>query len=1160
MSKKPTDKELAQRIRESEKAGFERQPEEKALQEQMAHMRVLMDVSLDGIAIIDQKHRVVESNRRFAEMLGYTPEEVLSLHTWDWEAVMSEAEIRANFADLAKTKTTFETRHRRKDGTIYDAEVTACGAKLGDETMVLTIIRDITDRKEADSALKQSESRYRALFENMSDGVAIYEAVDDGENFLFVDFNEAAERIDNVRKEAVLGRRVTDVFPGVKEFGLVDVFRRVWKTGRSERHPVSMYKDERIVGWRDNFVYKLPSGEIVAIYSDETRSKQAEETLHEALLRWNEAVKAGNVGLWDWDLKSNKVQYSKEWKSQIGYEKHEITDDFEEWRSRVHPDDLEPTLKKVNQSINENRAEHKVEFRFRHKNGSYRWILAQASILRDENGNPIRMLGSHIDITERKLAEEEFAQIFSMSLDMICIADINTSTFVKVNAAFTETLGFSEAELLERPFLDFIHPDDIDSTRLVVEEKLRMGAKVVYFDNRYRCKDGSYRWLSWVSHPDPERGVTYAVARDITEWKQNEEAIQRTKAILDATGRMAKVGGWEVDANTHEVTWTEETYRIHEMPLDYKPPLQKAIDFFYPEDRDKLGRAIQRALDQGEPYDMELRFVTAKGKELWTRTICMPEIVDGKTVRLRGTFQDITDRKQAEEALWESERKYRRIFENIQDVYYEASLDGTILECSPSVEDISQYKKKELIGMSFYDIYADPKERDEFVKQVLVKGKVNDFEISLIDKDGSKHPCSVTTSVMKDVQGNPIKLVGSLHDISERKRGEEERKKLEAQIRHSQKMEAIGTLAGGIAHDFNNILSVIVGYGQLVQTSLDHESEVYEDLKEVLQSADRAKNLIQQILAIGRSQEQERQTLQLKHIVREALKFLRSTLPSTIEIQEKIDNDVGVIDADPTQMHQVLMNLCTNAGHAMEKDGGTLTVSLGNVTVSPQEPGPDVHLEPGRYLSLSVSDTGHGIAPEIREKIFNPYFTTKETGTGTGIGLSVVHGIVSQHGGAVTVESEPGKGSTFHIYLPLIQGEEAESDTEEETPPPTGNERILFIDDEAALARVAKRMLKTLGYDVTAITSSPEALALFKKDPKQFDLVITDTTMPHMPGDVLAQEMMKIRPDIPVIICTGHSKRISPEKAEEMGIKGFLMKPLAIRGVAGMVRKVLDEK
>jgi CheY-like chemotaxis protein len=357
----------------------------------------------------------------------------------------------------------------------------------------------------------------------------------------------------------------------------------------------------------------------------------------------------------------------------------------------------------------------------------------------------------------------------------------------------------------------------------------------------------------------------------------------------------------------------------------------------------------------------------------------------------------------------------------------------------------------------------------------------------------------------------------------------------------------------------------------------------------VLKSGNRARLLIRQILAIGRDQEQERQPIQLKYIVKEALKFLKSTLPSTIEIQEKIDKDVGLIDADPTQMHQVLMNLCTNAGHAMQEGGGVMEVSLQNVEIglrpigayppawkpsglesAPEGARPPAHrglrpggnaelnLEPGGYLRLSVSDTGCGMEPEVMEKIFDPYFTTKEPGVGTGIGLSVVHGIVAQHGGDITVESEPGKGSTFHVYLPLTQAEVGQPEVKVETPVPTGDERILFIDDEETLAEMGKKMLESLGYNATPMTSSIEALALFRKDPKQFDLVITDTTMPHIPGDILAQELMKIRPNIPVVISTGHSKRMSREKAKEMGIKGFLMKPLTMRNLAETVRKVLN--
>ena len=394
----------------------------------------------------------------------------------------------------------------------------------------------------------------------------------------------------------------------------------------------------------------------------------------------------------------------------------------------------------------------------------------------------------------------------------------------------------------------------------------------------------------------------------------------------------------------------------------------------------------------------------------------------------------------------------------------------------------------------------------------------------------------------------------------QRDRQEGDKKKFESQLIQSQKMEAIGTLSGGIAHDFNNILGSILGYTELSILGVPEGSKLKKNLTEVFKAGKRAKTLIQQILAFSRKQELEQKPLQLKYIVKESLKLLRSTLPTDIEIKEDIAKDVGVVNADPTQMQQVIMNLCTNAGHAMQKEGGVLTVGLANVELDDIAAAQYVNINPGPYLRFSVSDTGDGITPDVKERIFEPYFTTKAPGAGTGLGLSVVHGIVKSHGGTITVYSEQGKGSTFHVYLPLIQEEAIKPEMDEQAPILTGNERILFIDDEPTLVEIGTLMLDRLGYKVTTRTSSIEALELFREKPNKFDLVITDMTMPKMTGDKLAQELMKIRPDIPIIICTGYSGRISEEKAIGMGIKALVMKPLMMRDIANTVRKVLDEK
>ena len=415
-------------------------------------------------------------------------------------------------------------------------------------------------------------------------------------------------------------------------------------------------------------------------------------------------------------------------------------------------------------------------------------------------------------------------------------------------------------------------------------------------------------------------------------------------------------------------------------------------------------------------------------------------------------------------------------------------------------------------------------------------------------KDRSVYPVEVHLQFMA-LESLPV-FVTIILDVTEKQM-------MEVQLEHAQKMEAIGTLAGGIAHDFNNILSAVIGYTELSLSEAEKETALYNNLQEVLKAGGRAKDLVKQILAFSRQADQELKPVQLKLIVNEALKFMRASLPTSIEILQDIQSDSMVI-ADTTQIHQVLMNLCTNAGHAMEEKGGVLEVKLADVRLEADFTAKYPDLKPGSYVELTISDTGHGIPSHILDRIFDPFFTTKELGEGTGLGLSVVHGIVGSYGGVITAFSEPGEGSTFKAYFPVVERQLVRQ-TQVEAPIATGTERILFVDDEPALVNIGKQMLESLGYTVTTRISSLEALNLFKAKPGQFDIVITDMAMPIMPGDMLSAELMKVRPDIPVILCTGYSSKISDESAMEIGIKAFAYKPLAMHDLAKSVRRVLDE-
>jgi signal transduction histidine kinase/ActR/RegA family two-component response regulator len=398
-----------------------------------------------------------------------------------------------------------------------------------------------------------------------------------------------------------------------------------------------------------------------------------------------------------------------------------------------------------------------------------------------------------------------------------------------------------------------------------------------------------------------------------------------------------------------------------------------------------------------------------------------------------------------------------------------------------------------------------------------------------------------------------------IREVEAHRRSEEEKKGLEHQLRQAQKMEAIGTLAGGIAHDFNNILSPIIGYSEMIIDDVKENSPIKHKIEQVLMAATRAKELVRHILTFSRQTEQELMPLEIHPIIKESLTLLRASLPSTIEIKQRIDTNCGPVLADPTQIHQIVINLCTNAFHAMREKGGTLGVEMTEEDINASDC-ISLKLNPGSYVKISVSDTGHGIPKSILERVFEPYFTTKAPGEGTGLGLSVVHGIVKSYNGDIKIYSEPGKGTTVSIYLPCIEiGRSAPKKSASEAVS-GGKEKILLVDDEEYIISMMKEMLERMGYSITAFTNSRKAFNELKADPYKFDLIITDQTMPGMTGIELAEEFMRIRPGTPIIICTGFSEILSEEKAKAIGISEYVTKPVVKGEISRAIRNALDSK
>ena len=510
------------------------------------------------------------------------------------------------------------------------------------------------------------------------------------------------------------------------------------------------------------------------------------------------------------------------------------------------------------------------------------------------------------------------------------------------------------------------------------------------------------------------------------------------------------------------------------------------------------------------------------------------------------TLQDIGKQKPAEEMLRKTEQRYRLLFENSLDGIYTSTPEGRFIDANPALVRMLGYESKEdLLSISIpEDVYVSESDRPDVTQRNRI------FHTRFKKKNGDVISVETNSQVFFDEKGEPVYYENIIRDITGRKI-------LEERLSRAQKMEAIGMLSGGIAHDFNNILAAIIWGTELALGRIPEGSPARRNLKQMLHASDRAKNLVNQILAFSKQKDLKPKPVQISVIINEALKFLRASLPATIEISKNIKTISDTVLADATQIYGVLMNLCTNADHAMRGNGGLLEISLEDVDIDAGTAAqyPDLKAEP--FLRLTVSDTGHGMSREIRERIFDPFFTTKGLSEGTGMGLAMVYGIVKSYGGAIKVKSEPGKGSVFQIFLPKFNAAVTPK-TEVFEPISGGSEQILFVDDEQVLAKMGQNILQNLGYKVVAKTSSVEALETFRVQPDRFDLVITDQTMPHMTGETLARELVRIRKDIPIILCTGFSNVISEDRAMSMGIRELVRKPIDVRHIAQSIQRVLN--
>jgi PAS domain S-box-containing protein len=750
------------------------------------------------------------------------------------------------------------------------------------------------------------------------------------------------------------------------------------------------------------------------------------------------ALEGGELGMWDWNIQSNTVYYNPQYFAMLGYGPTELPHTLETFTNLIHPDDREMVKQLTQSCLEKTPPKWHLEFRLQARDGHYLWILARGKVVEhSQDGLPLRAVGTHLDITASKTAEQtlkenelRFRQLYDSAPLPYQSLDYD-GFFIDVNQAWLDTMGgYTKDDVIGRSFGDFLIPD-------------------------------------WKAH-----------------FKYNFPRFKDKGEILGVEFEMVKKDGSVI-----------------------------LVHF-----NGKIG------------YDEQGNFL---------QTHCI--------------FQDITRHRENEEAIRKSKEEWEKTFDAMTDIVTVQDKDMRIIRANKAAYQLFQVEDGELNNKYCYEIFTGKSEPCPGCPLLdTLKGIEHHSEIMTHENLGKTF--QVSSSAITTDDGELQYLIHVAKDITEQKRIEEE-------LFQAHKMEAMGTLAGGIAHDFNNILTAIIGFSELAKDDIPADSNATKDIDQVLESSSRAADLVQQILTFSRKSDHRLEPIAPHLIIKEALKMLRSSLPVTIDIQENITNECGKIMADPTNIHQIIVNLCTNSLHAMEDEKGILRVSLQQKEISSEEIMGEPGVSPGQFVVLEVSDTGQGMNQATIERIFEPYFTTKEVGKGTGLGLAVIHGIIQDYHGFIRVKSEPGQGTTFYVHIPALPHQPSTTaEIRTDAPLPTGTEGILVVDDESMIVNINKAILEHLGYKVMATTDSLDALEKIRTAPDQFDLIITDQTMPNLTGAELAQKILQIKPTMPIILCTGYSSVLSEEDALAIGIKKYARKPVDRATLAKVVREVLDDK
>ena len=1116
--------------------------------------RLLFEHSPDGIVVLDARGKVVEANPAFAHQLGYALEELREFHVWDWDAQWTRAELVAKLAQFSGDRWGFETRHRRKDGTVYSVEVCASRLQPDGESLFLCSHRDLTARGQVEARLRASEqqaqetsAQLRSILESPR-GIIVFSLDREYRYTMFT-------RSHQETMQAIWG---VDIRSGMN---MLEAIQRPDDRERARRNfdralqgehftLIEEYGDDSLCRsfWEDRYSpVQDATGTVLGLtvfVIDVTSRKHTEDALRESEERYRLLVEESPeaIGIYQHDrlvyINSTGVrQFGASSKMELlGRPSQQF----------IHPDDHKAVVERVRRRLGGELGVYPAEVHYLRLDGSVMTVEVSASPILFGGGPAVQFIAR--DITERRQTEAQLRKLsraVEQSPASVFITDPR-GTIEYVNPKFTQLTGYSAAEACgQNPRLlkSGEHPPEFYRH---LWQTVSAGEEW-HGEFHNRKKSGELYWEAAAISPilDTAGHITHylAVKEDITERKRVEQElhVQRdfARLVMTTMGQGLTITDEQGRFEFVNPAFATMTGRLPQDMLGHEPEEFTA-------GADAAILAAQRELRrQGHPSTYETRLVRAEGGFTHALINAVPRWREGRVVGSIAVVTDLTERKQAEERIAEQ----AALLDAATDAIYVRALDHTVTYWNHGAERLYGWTRAEALGRKITDLGKEDNAAFASAHQIVLEAGHWSGEMEKVSTTGHRQMFLCRWTLLRDAEGRPRQVLAINTDITERK-------SLEAQFRHAQRMEGLGALAGGIAHDLNNILAPILMTAPLLRDVVQ-DADARSMLETMQTCAQRGADIIKQLLTFARGKPESRTPLPPRLLLREMEKIIRETFPRNIRPSLQVAEDVWSILGDATQIHQALMNLCVNARDAMP-EGGNLTLAAGNLTLEAADAATIPDAKAGDYVCVRVSDSGTGIPPELQKLIFDPFFTTKEIGKGTGLGLPSVLGIVRGHGGFVRVDSQPGQGTTFELAFPALREVplKAEGVPVDRLPPGRG-ECILVVDDEPSVRNAVQRTLEKHGYRVVTTAEGREALAVFQRQHGEIQAVLTDMMMPGMDGPALVRALRELSPRLPVLGMTGLAAQAEFKGLRELGLSGMLTKPFGSAALLAELQRVL---